>query len=69
MPIFSDAVGAAKQAQNREHLEELLEEKYRERRRELEELVSSIGLASFSLRTPFPSEAARLAAGKIGSTD
>lgn len=66
--FFTDALSAAKQAQNRGHLEELLDEISRERRRELEDVISSTGLASFSLHTPFPSEAARLAAGKIGST-
>ncbi|KAK3384694.1 hypothetical protein B0T24DRAFT_674433 [Lasiosphaeria ovina] len=66
--FFSDALAAARAAQSRTHLEELLGEKSKERRKELEQLIPSIGLAAVSLATPFPSETARLAAAKVGRT-
>ncbi|KAK4238422.1 hypothetical protein C8A03DRAFT_33559 [Achaetomium macrosporum] len=68
MLFFTDAHAAAKEAQNREHLEELLGEKPKERRKELENVIIAICDAAFSLRTQFPSEAARTAASKVGRT-
>ncbi|SPQ21484.1 5ca93f65-ccab-4271-9d54-0b9d5afaf9a6 [Thermothielavioides terrestris] len=61
---FADALTAAKEAQSRQHLEELLAKRFEARRKELEQTVRDIFYASFSPRTPFPSEAARTAASK-----
>ncbi|AEO63026.1 uncharacterized protein THITE_162666 [Thermothielavioides terrestris NRRL 8126] len=65
---FADALTAAKEAQSRQHLEELLAKRFEARRKELEQTVRDIFYASFSPRTPFPSEAARTAASKVGTT-
>ncbi|KAF6798863.1 hypothetical protein CMUS01_15682 [Colletotrichum musicola] len=66
--FFADAMAAARTAQNREHLEEILEQKSRNRRVELVDVVSSIAIAAITLRTPFPTPAARSAALKVGQT-
>ncbi|KAF6789350.1 hypothetical protein CSOJ01_14816 [Colletotrichum sojae] len=66
--FFADAMAAARTAQNREHLEEILEQKSRNRRVELMDIVSSIAIAAITLRTPFPTPAARSAALKVGQT-
>lgn len=66
--FFADAMAAARTAQNREHLEEILEQKSRNRRVELSDVVSSIAIAAITLRTPFPTPAARSAALKVGQT-
>ncbi|KAI8269366.1 hypothetical protein K4K58_002014 [Colletotrichum sp. SAR11_239] len=66
--FFADAMAAARVAENRQHLEEILEQKSRERRAELADIVSSIAIAAISLRTPFDTPTARSAALKVGQT-
>ncbi|KAF3805833.1 hypothetical protein GCG54_00015389 [Colletotrichum gloeosporioides] len=66
--FFADAMAAARVAENRQHLEEILEQKSRERRAELADVVSSIAIAAISLRTPFDTPTARSAALKVGQT-
>lgn len=66
---FTDALAAAGRAENREHLEELLAEKSRERRRDLEGLVQDVALASiYRHRHPSMSDAVRKSAHKIGQS-
>ncbi|KAK0718953.1 hypothetical protein B0T21DRAFT_386606 [Apiosordaria backusii] len=64
--FFSDALAAAKVARNREHLEELLDEKSKERRAELESVVDKIPCAAVFDKNPFPPEAAWDAVDKVG---
>ncbi|KAK3319576.1 hypothetical protein B0T19DRAFT_478686 [Cercophora scortea] len=68
--FFADALAAAKEAQDRSHLEQLLEKKSKERRTELEDLISSMGTTAFlsCLPSKFPSQASRDATFKISST-
>lgn len=65
---FADALAAARRAENRKHLEEILAETSKQRRADLERLLSEIAVASIRLRHPFPSEVAHGAAFKVGST-
>lgn len=65
---FADAVAAAKVAQTRDHLEELLAEKHEQRCRELQDVRDEIFCAAFSPRTRMPSEAVRRAALKAVET-
>lgn len=66
---FADALAAARCAENREHLEELLAEKSRERRQDLERLVQEVALASiYHHRHPSMSEAVRKSAHKISQS-
>lgn len=65
---FADAVAAAKVAQNRDHLEELLAQKHEERCRELQKVADEIFSVTFSRRTRMPSETIRLAGLKVSST-
>ena len=64
--FFADALAAAKEAQNREHLKELLGEKSNERRRELDKIVTEISYATVFDRNRCSSEAAWSAAYKVG---
>ncbi|KAI8278875.1 hypothetical protein K4K60_005892 [Colletotrichum sp. SAR11_57] len=66
--FFADALAAARVAENREHLEQILEQKSRDRRAELADIVSSIAVAAISVRTPFSTPASRSAALKVGQT-
>ena len=62
---FADAIAAARRAENREHLEELLAEKSEERRRNLEDLTSQIALASIYHRNRFRSSTAKKFASQV----
>lgn len=69
---FADALGAARRASDREHLEQLLSEKYDERRRDLEKLLSKIAMDTFLPEGgPLPEAigSAALKAGQTGSFD
>ncbi|KAL2756520.1 hypothetical protein ACRALDRAFT_1062274 [Sodiomyces alcalophilus JCM 7366] len=65
---FADAIAAAKRAQDRDHLEELLAEKFEERRQDLTNLLTDIFLAARCDRKNFPSQAVCNAARKVGET-
>ncbi|KXH59540.1 hypothetical protein CSAL01_06629 [Colletotrichum salicis] len=65
---FADVMTAAKQAENRGHLEELLAAKHEERRRDLDSFVRDIALSSINFRQHFSSTNTRDAALKIGQT-
>jgi hypothetical protein len=64
--FFSDALAAAKVARNREHLEELLDEKSKERRTELENVLNEVLHAAIFKRNPSSPEAAWNTAEKVG---
>ncbi|KAK4196469.1 hypothetical protein QBC40DRAFT_209361 [Triangularia verruculosa] len=64
--FFSDALAAAKVARNREHLEELLDKKSKERRAELERVVDKIPCVAVFDKNPFSPEAAWDAVDKLG---
>ncbi|KAH0430368.1 hypothetical protein CcaCcLH18_07880 [Colletotrichum camelliae] len=66
--FFADAIAAARCAENREHLEELLAKKHAERRRDLENVVHDIALSTICLQQQYPSTHTRDAALKIGQT-
>ncbi|KAL4405116.1 hypothetical protein CABS03_13298 [Colletotrichum abscissum] len=65
---FADVMAAAKHAENRGHLEELLAAKHEERRRDLDSFVRDIALSSINFRQHFSSTSTRDAALKIGQT-
>ncbi|KAK1659891.1 hypothetical protein BDP55DRAFT_562151, partial [Colletotrichum godetiae] len=65
---FADIMAAAKHAENRGHLEELLAAKHEERRRDLDNFVRDIALSSINFRQHFSSTSTRDAALKIGQT-
>jgi hypothetical protein len=64
--FFSDALAAAKVARNREHLEELLEEKSKERRAELEKVLDEIPYAIIYDKSPSSPEPAWDGVRKVG---
>ncbi|AEO57171.1 hypothetical protein MYCTH_2303014 [Thermothelomyces thermophilus ATCC 42464] len=64
--FFSDALAAEKVAQDRRHLEELLEKKSKERRAELETVVDKILYTAMFDKNPFSPEAAWDAVDKVG---
>ncbi|KAK1470235.1 hypothetical protein CTAM01_16899 [Colletotrichum tamarilloi] len=65
---FADIIAAAKHAENRGHLEELLAAKHEERRRDLDNFIRDIALSSITSRKHFLSTNTRDAALKIGQT-
>ncbi|KAK0367562.1 hypothetical protein CLIM01_15081 [Colletotrichum limetticola] len=65
---FADIIAAAKHAENRGHLEELLAAKHEERRRDLDNFIRDIALSSITSRQHFLSTNTRDAALKIGQT-
>ncbi|KXH64143.1 hypothetical protein CNYM01_13530 [Colletotrichum nymphaeae SA-01] len=65
---FADVIAAAKHAENRGHLEELLAAKYEERRRDLDIFIRDIALSSITSRKHILSTNTRDAALKIGQT-
>ncbi|KAK2006153.1 hypothetical protein LZ32DRAFT_611518 [Colletotrichum eremochloae] len=65
---FADVMAAAKHAENRGHLEELLAEKHEERRRDLDKAIRDIALSSIYFRQHSSSRTTRDAALKIGQT-
>ncbi|KAG7291241.1 hypothetical protein NEMBOFW57_001253 [Staphylotrichum longicolle] len=64
--FFSDALAAASVAQDREHLEKLLDERSKERRAELVRIVGKILHAAIFDRNPSSPEATWHAAEKVG---
>ncbi|KAK2055569.1 hypothetical protein LY76DRAFT_595926 [Colletotrichum caudatum] len=65
---FADVMAAAKHAEDRGHLEELLAEKHEERRRDLDNAIRDIALSSIYFRQHCSSTTTRDAALKIGQT-
>jgi hypothetical protein len=67
--IFSDALAAAGVVQSREHLEELLDAKSKERRAELERVVDKMPYAVKNPSLPKPAWDAVDKVGRSGSLD
>lgn len=66
--FFLDLMEAAHQAETRPHLEELLEEKREERRRDMDKIVKELVFTSGNRRRCFPSPKARSATTQVGLT-